>query len=179
MGAMVGRQARRKAEKLTSPLTTLSFWGQTLAVAAFVAGLVFVVLMALYATRVDVSQGREAIIARNTVNIRQAPTTGSAVVTQANAGDRFTITGTEGRWTKIHLAGGMGAGWIASSLVDTKTAKTLVVSYDMKGYFTALLISLVVLFFALRMKRVGAPSGQAAPGANPNETLLVDRNGKS
>jgi len=175
MGAIVGRQARKKAEKLTSPLTTLNFWGQALSVAAFIATLVCAGLMIFDASRVSVDQGRAATVARETVNIRQAPTTGSAVVTRAHEGDSFTISGTEGSWIKVHLAEGKGSGWISSSLVDTKTARTMVVSYDMKGYFTALLICLAILFFALRMKRVGAPLTQQGAKVNPNETLLVDR----
>ena len=175
MGAMVGRQAKKRAEKLTSPLTTLSFWGQILSVAAFIAALVFAGLMAFDASRVNVDRGRAAVVSREVVNIRQAPTTGSAVVTQAHSGDRFIITGIEGRWTKVVFAEGKGSGWIASNLIDTKTAKTMVVSYDMKGYFTALLICIAVLFFALRMKRVGAPLAQAGIKSNPNETLLVNK----
>jgi hypothetical protein len=175
MGAMVGRQAKKRAEKLTSPLTTLSFWGQALSVAAFIAALVFAGLMAFDASRVVVDQGRAAIVARDTVNIRQAATTSSAVVTQAHSGDNFTISGTEGSWTKVRLADDKSSGWILSSLIDTKTARTMVVSYDMKGYFTALLICLAILFFALRMKRVGAPLTQAGAKVNPNETLLINK----
>lgn len=176
MGAIVGRQARKRAEKLTSPLATLSFWGQALAVAAFIAALVFAGLMVLDASHVTVDRGRAATVARETVNIRQGPTTESAVVTRAHAGDRFTISGTQGGWSRIDLPEGKGSGWISSALIDTKTARTMVVNYQMKGYFTALIICLATLFFALRMKRVGAPLTQGdAKKVNPNETLLVDR----
>lgn len=175
MGAIVGRQARKRAERLTSPLTTLSFWGQALSVLAFIVALVFAGLMVFDASHVVVDRGRAATVARETVNIRQAPTTDSAVVTQAHSGDSFTISGTQGSWTRVRLADDKGSGWISSNLIDTKTAKTMVVSYDMKGYFSALLICLAVLFFALRMKRVGAPVTQSSAKVNPNETLLVDR----
>jgi len=171
MGAMVGRQARKKAEKLTSPLTTLSFWGQVLSVVAFIGMLVMVGLMVLDASNVAVDRGRVAIVARDTVNIRQAPSTGSAVVTQAHSGDRFLITGSEGRWSRVSSSDRSQSGWIANGLIDTKTAKTMVINYEMKGYFTALLICLAVVFFALRMKKIGAPVARA----NPNETLLVNK----
>lgn len=173
VGAIVGRQAKRRAEKLTAPLGTLSFWGQVLSVIAFIAALVFVSLMIFDSTRVNVDRGRAAIIARETVNIRQAPTTDSAVVTQAHSGDRFIIMDSDGRWTKVRTSDGSRTGWIASGLIDTKTAKTMVINYDMKGYFTALLICLAVVFFALRMKRVGTAAVQAK--SNPNETLLVNK----
>jgi len=169
MGAMVGRQARRKAEKFTSPLTTLSFWGQMLSVAAFIGILILAGLMILDASRVSVDRGRGAIVAGDTVNVRRGPSTGSAVVTQAHSGDRWMVTGSEGRWTKVRSANGNTTGWIASGLINTRTVKTVVVNYEMKGYFTALLICLVIAFFARRMKRV-APS---VTRTNPNETLLV------
>jgi hypothetical protein len=40
----------------------------------------------------------------------------------------------------------------------------------MKGYFTALLICMAIIFFALRMKKVAVP----AAGRKGNETMLVD-----
>jgi uncharacterized protein YraI len=171
VGAIVGRHAKRKAEKLTSPLVTLSFWGQILSVVAFIAVLVFAGMMVFDASRVAVERGRAAIVARDTVNIRQTPSTGSAVVTQAHSGERFTIVGSRGNWTKIRSSDGNQTGWIASSLIDTKTAKVMVVTYEMKGYFTALLICVAIVFFALRMKKVGAPVTRN----DPNKTLLVDK----
>jgi uncharacterized protein YgiM (DUF1202 family) len=128
-------------------------------------------LMIFDASNVTVDRGRVAIVARETVNLRQGPSTGSAVVAQTRSGDRFVITGTEGRWTMVRSSDGDRSGWIASGLIDTKTAKTMVINYEMKGYFTVLLICLTVVFFALRMKKVGMPAAQA----NPNETLLVNQ----
>ena len=114
VGAIVGRQAKRRAEKFTAPLGTLSFWGQVLSVVAFISALIFVGLMIFEATRINVDRGRAAIIARETVNIRQAPSTGSAVVTQAHSGDRFVITGSDGRWTRVRTSDGSQTGWVAS-----------------------------------------------------------------
>jgi uncharacterized protein YraI len=171
MGAMVGRQARKKAEKLTSPLTTLSFWGRILSVFAFMGMLGFAGMMILDASRIAVDRGRIAVVTGDTVNVRQDPSTGSAVVTQAHSGARFEVTGSEGRWTKVRSADGGNAGWIATGLIETKMGKTMVFTYEMKGYFTALLICFAVVFFALRMKKVEAP----ATRANPNETLLVNK----
>ena len=171
VGAIVGRQARRKAEKLTSPLATLSFWGKVLSVVAFISAFVFAALMVFDASHVTVNRGRTAIVARDTVNIRQAPTTGSTVVTQAHSGDRFLITGVNGNWTRVNSADGSRTGWISSGLVDTKTAKTAVLNYEMKGYFTAMLICVAIVFFALRMKRIGNPLVRT----NPNETMLMDK----
>jgi uncharacterized protein YraI len=169
IGAIVGRQARRKAEKLTSPLPTLSFWGKVLSVTAFAAALAFAGLAVLDSSHIVVNRGQAATVARDTVNVRQGSSTGSGIVMKARMGDRFTVVGSKGTWTKVRSTSG-NQGWIASSLMDTRTAKTLNLNYEMKGYFTALLICMAIVFFALRMKKVAVP----AAGRKGNETMLVD-----
>ena len=170
MGAIVGRYAKRRSENLTSPLGTLSFWGKVLAVIAFLSALAWVGLMVFDASHISVTRGKAAIVARETVNIRRTPSTKSPIVIKAHSGDRFMVTGSKGSWTKVRSSDGGQAGWISSALIDTTTARTLALNYEMKGYFTALLISMAVIFFALRMKKVNAGPGRR----NPNETMLVN-----
>ena len=168
IGAMVGRQARRKAEKLTSPLPTLSFWGKVLAVTAFVAALAFAGLIFIDSSHIVINRGKAAFVTRDTVNVRQGASTGSGIVMKAHQGDRFTVTGSRGNWMKVRSADGSQTGWIASSLVDTRTAKTLTLNYEMKGYATVLIICMAIVFFALRMKKVPGTARTA------NETMLVN-----
>ena len=153
MGAIAGRQAKRKAEKLTAPLPTLSFWGKVLAVTAFIAALGFGGMIFVDSSHIVVNTGQAAVVARDTVNVRSGASTGSGIVMKARQGDRFTVVGSKGTWTKVRSTDG-NQGWIASSLVDTRIAKTLNLNYEMKGYFTALLICMAIVFFALRMKKV-------------------------
>ncbi|MDF1536866.1 MAG: SH3 domain-containing protein [bacterium] len=168
IGAMMGRQAKRRAEKLTSPLPTLSFWGKVLAVTAFAASLAFAGLIVLDSSHVAVDRGKAAIVARDTVNVRQGSSAGSGIVEKAHQGDRFSVTGSRGDWTRVRSSDGSVEGWIASSLIDTKTAKTLTLNYEMKGYATALLICMAIVFFALRMKKVPVTV------RNGSETMLVN-----
>ena len=170
IGAIVGRQAKRRADKLTAPLPTLSIWGKILAVSAFAAALGFAGLIVFDSSHVVINRGQEAVVARDTVNLRQAPTTGSGIVKKAHQGDRFAVTGANGKWTRIQSADGSSQNWIATSLIETRSAKTLTINYQMKGYATALFICMLTVFFALRMKKVNVP----AMGRNPAETLLVN-----
>ena len=160
IGAIAGRQAKRKAERLTAPLPTLSFWGKVLAVTAFIAALGFGGMIFVDSSHIVVNTGQAAVVARDTVNVRSGASTGSAVVVKARLGDRFKVAGTKGTWTKVRSTDGSTQGWIASSLVDTRTAKTLNLNYEMKGYFTALLICMAIVFFALRMKKVPVTSNE-------------------
>lgn len=170
MGSIVGRYAKRKSDKLTSPLATLSFWGKVLSVLAFCAALASAGLMVIDASHINVERGQAAIIARDTVNIRQAPSTKSTVLLRAHSGDRFMVAGSQGNWTRVRPSDGGQTGWVSSSLINTSTAKTLVINYEMKGYFTALIICLAIVFFALRMRRTTEPQ----TARNPNETMLVN-----
>ena len=43
-------------------------------------------------------------------------------------------------------------GWIASSLLDTKTERTFVYRYVLKGYILALIGAMIAFFFALQLK---------------------------
>ncbi len=153
MGAIARRYARRRSHKVVSPLSTLSFWGKSLAVSGALAAIAFAGLVVLQSSQIATESGQVGIVARETVNVRQTPSTKSNVVLKAHSGDRFNITNSSGKWTKVRSTDGKTAGWIASSLINTDTAKTFVYRYEMKGYGTYFLISMFVVFFALRMKR--------------------------
>ena len=171
MGAIVGRYARRKSEKVISPLGTLSLWGKLLAVVAAGVLVAAIGMILMDASSVSVDRGQVAVVARDTVNIRQSPSTTAAVLFRARSGDRFKVAGGEGNWTRVRSSDGKVGGWIASALIETRTSGTLNVRYEMKGYFTMALLALVVVFFALRMKKVPA---QATSPRKGNETLLMD-----
>ena len=172
MGAIVGRYAKRKSERVISPLGTLSFWGKVLAVVAAGVMLTSMGMIFVDASDVAVEHGQIAVVARDTVNVRQSPSTSSAVVIKARSGERFNIGGAKGNWTRVQSPDGKITGWIATSLVNTRTARTLNFQYEMKGYFTAALIAMIVIFFALRMKKVTVE--MPAAKRTGNETLLVN-----
>lgn len=171
MGSLMGRYAKRKSERVTSPLKTLSFWGQILAVAAALAMLVSAGLVIFDASHITIDRGRVAFVAADTVNVRNAPTTRSQILTKAHYGDRFTVTGRKGEWTRLTSSRGDVTGWISSSLLTTESARTFVFRYEMKGYMISLVISLLVVFFALRMKKIHQTqaAGQSA------RTMLVNQ----
>ena len=171
MGAIVGRYAKRRSEKVISPLGTLSIWGKVLAVAA--AGIMVASIGMIFfdASDIVVDRGQKAVVARDTVNVRQSPSTNAAVVVKARSGESFNITGNKGTWTRVRSSDGKISGWIASALLDTRTARTLNLQYEMKGYFTMALISMMVIFFALRMKKMPV---QMTAGGRGSETLLVN-----
>ncbi len=171
MGAIVGRYAKRRSEKVISPLGTLSIWGKVLAVVAAGVMAVSIGLIFIDASNIVVDRGQQAVVARDTVNVRQSPSTSAAVVIKARSGDRFNITGSKGSWTGVRTSDGKISGWIASALLDTRTARTLNFQYEMKGYFTIALIAMMVIFFALRMKKLPA---QMQAGGRGSETLLVN-----
>lgn len=169
MGAIMGRQARRRAEKLTAPLPALSFWGKALAVAGFIAALTFAGLIVTDSSQVAISRGKVAVVARDTVNVRQTPSTRSSIVMKVHDGDRLTITGGKDKWSRVRSAD-IADGWVAKSLIDTRTGRTLNINYEMKGYGIALLISMLIVFFALRMKKV--PMEQPSAGRRENSALI-------
>ena len=171
MGAIVGRYAKRKSEKVISPLGTLSIWGKLLAVVAAGVMVASIGMIFIDSSNIVVDRGQMAVVARDTVNVRQSPSTNAAVVIKARSGDRFNIISSKGTWTGVRMSDGKTTGWIASALLDTRTARTLNLQYEMKGYFTIALIAMMVIFFALRMKKytVQMPSGRKG-----SETLLVN-----
>ncbi len=171
MGAIVGRYAKRKSEKVISPLGTLSIWGKLLAVVAAGVMVASIGMFFLDASDIVVDRGQLAVVARDTVNVRQSPSTSAAVLIKARSGERFSIIGAKGTWTRVRTSDGKISGWIASALLNTRTARTLNFQYEMKGYFTITLISMMVIFFALRMKKVPV---QMPSGKKGNETILVN-----
>jgi uncharacterized protein YgiM (DUF1202 family) len=171
MGSIVGRYAKRKSEKVISPLGTLSIWGKLLAVVAAGVMLVSIGMIFIDASDIVVDRGQIAVVARDTVNVRQSPSTGAAIVIKARSGERFNITTSKGTWTGVRTSDGKISGWIASALLDTRTAKTLNFQYEMKGYFTIAFIAMMVIFFALRMKKVALQMQTKGRGS---ETLLVN-----
>ena len=170
MGSIMGRYAQRKSDQLILPLGTLSFWGKVLSVTAVAVAFTCIGLATLDASRTSVDRSLKAVVARDTVNLRQSPSTGGTLLAKVHSGDHFDIVGSKSGWTKVRTADGKLTGWISSVLLDTRTVKTFVMKYEMKGYFTAFLIALAVVFFALRMK--GSANPQTA--RNPNETMLIE-----
>lgn len=168
MGAIAGRYAKKKSDRLVSPLSELSFWGKTLAVLAAAAAVAFAALVIFDASHIRMDQGQIATIARDTVNVRQSPTTKAGVIVKAHSGDRFNIVNTSGKWTRIRTSDGKVSGWIASSLINTGTSKTLVYRYEMRGYVIYFIVAMMVMFFALRMRRVPAEKTKGS------ETLLMN-----
>ncbi|MDF1527308.1 MAG: SH3 domain-containing protein [bacterium] len=171
MGAIVGRYAKRRSEKVISPLGTLSFWGKVLAVVAAGVMIASIGMIFFDASDIVVERGQKAVVARDTVNVRQAPSSNAPVVSKARSGESFNITGNKGSWTGVRTSDGKISGWIASALLNTRTARTLNFQYEMKGYFTIALIAMMVIFFALRMKKVPV---EMSAGRRGSETLLVN-----
>jgi SH3-like domain-containing protein len=171
MGAIVGRYAKRKSEKVISPLGTLSIWGKVLAVVAAGVMIASIGMIFIDASNIAVDRGQLAVVARDTVNVRQSPSTNAAVVIKARSGERFNITGAKGTWTRVRTSDGKISGWIASALLNTRTGRTLNFQYEMKGYFTIALIAMMVIFFALRMKKLPVQMPSKGRG---NETILVN-----
>jgi len=171
MGAIAGRFAKRRSDQLVSPLSTLSFWGKILAVLAFGAAIASAGMLIFDSSHIAIDRGQMGIVARDTVNVRQGPTTNSGIVTRAHSGDRYNIVSSSGKWTKIRSSDGRMSGWIASSLINTSTAKTLVYRYEMRGYALYFIVAMMVVFFSLRMRKAPVdPRQQSA------ETLIMNDN---
>jgi len=169
MGAIAGRFAKRKSDRLVSPLSELSFWGKTLAILAAAAALAFAALVIFNASHVKVDQTQIATVARDTVNVRSAPSIKAGIEVKAHSGDRFNVVTTSGKWTRVRSSNGRTGGWIASSLLNTGTTKTMTYQYEMRGYVIYFIVALMVMFFALRMRK--APEAAKARGS---ETLLMN-----
>jgi len=172
MGAIVGRYAKRKGESVISPLGTLSIWGKLVAIVAAGVMVTSIAMIFIDSSNVAVQHGKIAVVARDTVNVRQSPSTSGAVIIKARSGERFNITGGRDSWTRVRTADGKISGWISSSLLNTRTARTLNFQYEMKGYFTIAVIAMIVIFFALRMKKVPIEMPARKSGS---ETLLVNK----
>jgi uncharacterized protein YgiM (DUF1202 family) len=127
-------------------------------------------MMIFNASNIDIKHGKIAVVARDTVNVRQNPSTTAAVIIKSRSGDRYNVIGTKDNWTRVRTSDGSISGWIATSLLETRTGRTMNLQYEMRGYFTISLIAMVVIFFALRMKKVP----MEMPGRSGSETLLVD-----
>lgn len=171
MGAIMGRYAKRRTEKVISPLGTLSIWGKILAVVAAGVMITGFGMMIFDASDIKVDHGKVAVVAKDTVNVRQSPSTSSTVIIKSRSGDRYNVVGTRNNWTRVRTTDGTVTGWIATSLLETRTARTLNLQYEMRGYFTISLIAMLVIFFALRMKKVPVEMPSVKTG---NETLLVN-----
>ncbi len=171
MGAIAGRYARKRSDQLISPLSTLSFWGKILAVVAFTAAIASAGLIVFDASHIAIDRGQMGVVARDTVNVRQGPTTNSSIVTKAHSGDRFSIVSSSGKWTRIRSNDGSQTGWIASSLINTSTARTLTYRYEMRGYTLYFIVAMMVVFFSLRMRK-----SPVDPRQQSAETLLLNDN---
>ena len=175
MGAIVGRYAKRRTQKVISPLGTLSIWGKIFAIVAAGVMVTGIGMMVFNASNIEIEHGKVAVVTSDTVNVRQSPTTNAAVIIKSRSGDRYNILGTRDNWTRVRTSDGKITGWISTALLETKTARTLNLQYEMRGYFTVSLIAMIVIFFALRMKKVPMQIPEKKSGKRSgSETLLVD-----
>ena len=106
MGAIGGRYAKRRTQKVISPLGTLSIWGKVLAVTAAIVMVTSIGMIFLDSSNIVVNRGRIAVVARDIVNVRQSPSTSAAVIITASSGERFNITRSSGKWTRVRTTDG-------------------------------------------------------------------------
>lgn len=155
-----------------SPLGTLSVWGKVLAVVAAGVMVSSFAMIFMDASNIAVDSHQVAVVSRDTVNARQSPSTNSTIIIKARSGERFQITDTGDNWTAVRTYDRKISGWIVSVLLGRKTARTLNFQYEMRGYFSVGLISMLVIFFALCIKEVSVHVPFS--GKRGSETLLVD-----
>lgn len=83
---------------------------------ALLAGLGVFLLLAVSLRLAEAAQLATANVDK--LNLRSSPNTGSAIVGQANRGDRLTVAGKSGDWYKIQL--GKQTAWVASWLITVQ-----------------------------------------------------------
>ena len=155
LGSLGQKFVKSRRDRLLAPVAHLTTVGRSVAGAAATVALLSAGLILFNASSVAVEADKTAVIDSQTVNIRKSPTTKAKILTQAHNGDRFEILESGGKWTNIRSADGEESGWVANSLIRTKTSKTFVYRYDMKGYILIFLGALTALVLALRFGRRG------------------------
>jgi hypothetical protein len=151
-GTLLQKFFRRILDWMLSPLADLTILGKTVAVAATLSALIFVGLIFFDASHFDLVRDQSAIVTGKTVNVRSLPTTKSKILARVNAGHSFVVIGSEEKWTQLRSTDAKLEGWIASSLLDTKMERTFEYRYILKGYILAFIVSIVVFFFAMKLK---------------------------
>lgn len=155
LGSLGQKYVKGAGDRLLAPLAHLTTVGKSVAGAAAVVALLSLGLVVFDASQMDVEADKVAIVDTQTVNVRKSPTTKAKVLTQAHNGDRFEILESSDKWTNIRSADGEMSGWIATSLIRTKTGRTFVYRYDMKGYILIFLAAIAAFVLALRLGKEG------------------------
>lgn len=152
IGSLLKKSFKRTLDWMLSPLSDLTIMGKSVAVAAVIAALVCAGLIFFDASHFELVRDQSAIVTGKTVNVRSLPTTKSKILARVNAGHSFVVIGSEEKWTQLRSTDGKLEGWIASSLLDTETERTFEYRYVLKGYVLAFIVSIVVFFFALKLR---------------------------
>ena len=168
-GSIAQRYTGNFSKWVLTPFSGLTTLGKVLAGLSAAVILVGGALILFDASHFDLESDQSAVITGKTVNIRSQPTTRSKVQARVNAGYRFTVTGSEGKWKRVQTTDGKLEGWVADSLLDMNPGKTFVYRYDMKGYFLAVIIAMIVLFAASRLKEGKAGSSQSRFPSPPRD----------
>ena len=155
LGSLGQKFVKGSRDRLLAPVAHLTTVGRSVAGAAVAIIILSAGLILFNASSVEVEADKMAVIDSQTVNIRKSPTTKAKVLTQAHNGDSFDIMEVTDKWTNIRSADGEQAGWVANSLIRTKTSKTFVYRYDMKGYLLIFLGAIAAFVLALRLGRRG------------------------
>jgi len=151
-GSLLRKYFKRVLDWTLSPLADLTILGKFLAGAAACAVVIFAGLTIFNASHFDLQRDQTGIVTGKTVNVRSSPTTKSKILARVNAGHTFAVIGSEDKWMQLRSTDGELEGWIASSLLDTKTERTFVYRYVLKGYILALIGAMIAFFFALQLK---------------------------
>ena len=155
LGSLGQKFVKGGRDRLLTPLAHLTTVGKYVAgTAAFVAVLCGG-LIVFDASNLDIETDNIAVVDTQKANIRKSPSTKAKVLTQAQSGDRFEIIESGEKWTNIRSVDGEESGWIANSLIRTKTDKTFVYRYDMKGYILILLAAVIAFVVATRLRVKG------------------------
>jgi SH3-like domain-containing protein len=155
LGSLGQKYVKGSRDRLLTPVAHLTVAGRYAAGAAAAIIILSAGLILFSASSVSVETDKMAVIDSQTVNVRKSPTTKAKVLTQAHNGDRFEILESEEKWTNIRSLDGQRSGWVANSLIRTKTGKTFVYRYEMKGFIMLLLAAVAALVLALRLGKRG------------------------
>jgi len=155
LGSLGQKYVKSSRDRLLTPLAHLTTVGRSIAGAAAVVALLSAGLILFSASSVTVEADKIAIVNTQKANIRKSPSTKAKVLTQAQSGDRLEIIESGEKWTNIRSAEGKLSGWIATSLIRTKTDRTFVYRYDMKGYILILLAAVIAFVVATRLRVKG------------------------
>jgi hypothetical protein len=155
LGSLGQKYVKGGRDRLLAPVAHLTTVGRSVAGVAVAIIILSAGLILFNASSVEVEAEKMAVIDSQTVNIRKSPTTKAKVLTQAHNGDSFEVMEVTDKWTNIRSVDGEESGWIANSLIRTKTSKTFVYRYDMKGYLLIFLGAFAALVLVLRLGKSG------------------------